>query len=492
MQFYIYPKNQDGEDIAFNLSHIHTKDTYSFIDDSDESTSLENLAPQIVKDETSLVLIASKYRYFDLSEALEKKGITHYVDGLKFCVKKLSEYFLKTIYQKTHKNFNVGLLVTQLPHSKHFETIISALQSKEIPIVFITTDKENFEQYKREFPNEYVILARCDLLEQIDFIWVIYTSETYKRLHSNAISILCPQGLLDPVQNYFYKSKQMVDMIIGSRIRFDYIFCHTKEMQEFYQEKLAGISSENSDYKKKFIPINPGLVHPLKFIPAGYPSLDADLQNSSEIISEAKNTIILAFTIAYVNQTTKKDESGLSFDLLCELIIRLLESDYKVILRPHPEKIKAVWMQEIAKKFENYETPSGKKMFFYDTSKRMSKELMQEAFTIIGGASSVIQTFPLTTLKPSIVFIPDKNFFERIDVAPSCIAGEPAHILAHSIEEVLVSCQNIKNNLVDYHKKILRYRKESVYNLGYSGDFIASFIEKIIKKIQNTKEVLKI
>lgn len=473
MHYYIYPKNWDGEDIVFNLSQFDTENTYHFIDDKEETLSLKSQAEKIKQDKQSLVLIASKYRYFDLAKNLESYGIYHYVDGLKFCAIHLSDYFLPKIKQRNAEGCSVGLLVTQLPHSEHSRAIIENLQSYRIPIVFILTDKKNFAKYQESYPKEFCLLVRCDLLEYIDFISVAHATTHYCRFHSNVISILNPQGLLDPVQNYFYMNRQNVDALIGSRVNFDYILCHTKEMLQFYQSKFSDSMAS--------------LCHSLKLIPSGYPSLDSYLDTTYD--NKTSNTILLAFTISDLDETGLKDECGISFEILSDLVQSLLNQKYKVVLRPHPEKCKAVFMDELAERFEN--TSGGGGVFVVDRSPRMSKELMEEAFAIIGHGSSVVQTFPLTTFKPAILFIPDKEFFVRNDLDSKFVANKKTHILTHSVQEILEVCDSIKRNPKSYQADIENYRAEHIYNLGHSGEFIASFIEKLILKVQNDKKYLK-
>ena len=146
-------------------------------------------------------------------------------------------------------------------------------------------------------------------------------------------------------------------------------------------------------------------------------------------------------------------------------------------------------MDELAKRFEN--VSGGEGVFVVDRSPRMSKELMEEAFAIIGHGSSVVQTFPLITFKPAILFIPDKEFFVRNDLDSKFVANKKTHILTHSVQEILEVCDSIKRNPKSYQADIENYRAEHIYNLGHSGEFIASFIEKLILKVQNDKKYLK-
>ncbi|RAX56889.1 hypothetical protein CCZ01_08085 [Helicobacter monodelphidis] len=141
-------------------------------------------------------------------------------------------------------------------------------------------------------------------------------------------------------------------------------------------------------------------------------------------------------------------------------------------------------MEQIAEKFKAVEG----EMFVYDTTPRMSKELMEEAFVIIGHGSSVVQTFPLTTFKPAILFMPDKEFFTRNSLDSKFVANEKTHILAHSVDEILEICQQLQRDSQAHQQEIKAYREEHIYNLGRSNQFIANFIEKLVLKVQNDKK----
>ena len=84
---------------------------------------------------------------------------------------------------------------------------------------------------------------------------------------------------------------------------------------------------------------------------------------------------------------------------------------------------------------------------------------MEEAFVIIGHGSSVVQTFPLVTFKPAILFIPDKEFFVRNDLDSKFVANQKTHILTHSVQEVLEVCDSIKRNPKSYQADIKNSRE---------------------------------
>lgn len=438
MHFYIYPKNWDAEDVVVNLQKIQSNFSFSFIDDGDEKNSLEMRAEEIRKNKESLVLICSKYRYFDLAKRLEDKRIENYVNGLKFCAKRINDYYLEFLKNRYQTQYSVGLLVTQLPHSDHIASIIEELQKRNIPIVFFVTSAETYKKYQIKFKESSVIIARCDLMAEISFVTLIHAMTHYVKIHSNVISILNPQGLLDPIQNYFYFSREEADCLVGSRVGFDYIFCHTAKMYKFYKERLGN------------------LIHSSKLVPVGYPSLDAYIQsyeNVDKIKEEtsSRQTVIVAFTVIKIEQG--KDICGLDIATLKEIISKLLK-EYQVVFRPHPEAEKKVFMLEIVEHFKEHEH------FIYDVAPRLSNQIMQKALTIIGNQTSLLQTFPFATLKPAIIFIKDKEIFNRLCIDKSYLVDDIAHILVHNVEDMMEALCNIQKNLsLSLYQQIKKQRE---------------------------------
>lgn len=116
---------------------------------------------------------------------------------------------------------------------------------------------------------------------------------------------------------------------------------------------------------------------------------------------------------------------------------------------------------------------------FYDTSNRLSAEKMGECLCLIGDYSSLVYTFPLTTLKPAILIGSDnQNTYKEIS-----FYNPKLHFYARNVKECLESIEQIKNE--DKAQRALRikeYREKEVFNLGCSSAFIADFIAKKMKK----------
>lgn len=464
MHYYIYPKNWDGEDICLNLKIINKDCLFSFIDDSDDEMSLQSQYDKIRKDGDCLVLIASKYRYFELESNLKKYGISNYVDGLKFCAKGISKYY-KYKFLSDANLCSVGLLVTQLPHLEHIDKVAMELNRRNIPIIFFCSDMASYQRCIERYKDSYVVMTRCDLFEHIDCVSVMHVTSHYAKVHSNVISILNPQGLLDPVQNYFYFSKEKAHCLIGSRINFDYIFCHTREMQNFYQNLLSRFA------------------HPSKFVFVGYPSLEAYIDEFKKIPKSkiTNKTVIVAFTLSILREDGS-DMSGINTENIKAIVFRLLDRGFKVIFRPHPEVCKALFAQEIINVFKDNCN------FVYDNTPRMTKEIMEQSLTIIGNGSSVMQTFPLATKKPAIMFMPDDNFVEELGENLELIVNPKLHLMARNIDEIMEAIEKIQENMTEYNNIISTYYERSISSdgsLGYSK--IVDFLEKLLNKVRQSR-----
>ena len=72
MQYYIYGKGANGEGIASFLELYFPNQSYVFIDDSEETSSLANLRGHIAQEDK--ILIASTLHYEKIAKNLEQHG----------------------------------------------------------------------------------------------------------------------------------------------------------------------------------------------------------------------------------------------------------------------------------------------------------------------------------------------------------------------------------------------------------------------------------
>ncbi|WP_304400182.1 CDP-glycerol glycerophosphotransferase family protein, partial [Helicobacter rodentium] len=152
------------------------------------------------------------------------------------------------------------------------------------------------------------------------------------------------------------------------------------------------------------------------------------------------------------------------------------KSDFKVIFRPHPSLVKSAMYEMIYREF------CDKEWFIYDTSSRLSVEVMYSSLCLIGDYSSLVYTYSLCTLKPTILIAPKEslqNTYKGISFYNPIL-----HICAQTAQDIYKALECInQENKQERAKRIKEYREKEVFNLGHSSEFIADFIENKLREI---------
>ena len=144
--------------------------------------------------------------------------------------------------------------------------------------------------------------------------------------------------------------------------------------------------------------------------------------------------------------------------------------------RPYPGNILRKESDEIAKEYAKFP------WFIYDTTSKLEAQIMRECCCVIGDYSSLVYTFPLTTLKPAILLCQDKSILENNYLGikfynsilhKSAFSGKEC---LKKVQEILTEDREVRAN------QIREYREKEVFNLGNSSEFIANFVlEKTLK-----------
>ncbi len=154
------------------------------------------------------------------------------------------------------------------------------------------------------------------------------------------------------------------------------------------------------------------------------------------------------------------------------------ECEARVILRPYPGGMLHKESERIARRFQ------GESWFVYDTTDRLSAEVMRECCCLVGDTSSLTYTFALTCLKPVILLFKDAEFL-RNSYANISFYNPILHKIAHNAEEICKCVREIRNECAQERaQKIREYREKEVFNLGKSSEFIANFVLQLLKKGQ--------
>ncbi len=254
-------------------------------------------------------------------------------------------------------------------------------------------------------------------------------------------------------------------MRTGSMDHFDTVFVTGKHQKE---EAIK----TNEVYK----------IENRKIFEWGYSLLDDMIKDYKEQTSkDSEKTILIA-------PSWQKDNI---VDLcLDEILEKLCKTEYKIIVRPHPQQVRHMKekFELLKEKFSSYKNV----MIQTDFS---SNSTVFNADLLITDWSGIAYEYSFTTKKP-VLFIdtPMKIMnpeYEKIGIEPFNIwarkkIGEV--IKLDELTKVNEVVDKILNNEKDYKEKIEELVKENVYNLGSSSEIGAKYIIQEIKnKIEEKK-----
>ncbi|WP_104722791.1 CDP-glycerol glycerophosphotransferase family protein [Helicobacter mesocricetorum] len=388
-------------------------------------------------------LFLSYASYFCLHFWISLGEESAFVKAFKQLTFRANDYFLEYFNLQTPI---IGIQVTPFSAGKHLGEIGEFLEKRNLRVCYVYYDEESYESLPlSKRPHSICFPLQSSYMGIFFNIFQLY--------------VTCRMPLTSPNwgQKYIYVSHAYIDPIAA-------LYQRNRPLDDFWFKKKMGINgfrmvTSASNYKifeEKFLEYG----YKEELVCAGYPSLDSYILEYSKVplIANA-NTILIAIN----------DTRNLVF---IKELLKSLNSKQKVILRPHPGSKKEDY-QEILN------LPRGGGVF-YDTSNRLSAEKMAECLCLIGDYSSLVYTFPLTTLKPAILIGSEsQNTYKGIS-----FYNPSLHFCARNIKECLESIEKIRNeDKKQRAKAIWDYREKEVFNLGNSSAFIADFIFKQMKHL---------
>ncbi|OCR84727.1 hypothetical protein [Campylobacter fetus] len=467
---YIYPYGNFGKSIekclkAFNLQ-------YNIIDDSNNKISLNNTNIDNKKD---IILICIAENPNKIIDKLNLKGNFNHIDGVLYCldilktefkfdkpnhnyedilaelfgitncldqnstsrsefIKFFNQYgnFINNYYKNKFKDIQIwGGVDVSFSNMKHLYKIPSILEQNGLNLIYIFQTK-----YYKEDPNKkFIIILNYYLWHFLEFLPNILSSANMKVSNNTKLYFIehayCTPRVLPIISNnpkqelngYLLKNKNNINLIGNKQ---DYEIC-----EKIYNSII---------------------------IKAGYPSLDKNLENYS---NDCKKEWVM---IAFVDDAI--DENS-AFNLAKVL----LENEYKVIARVHPA------FKENIKKLYSISNLN----FIFDES-GSPIESFKNSFTVITNHSSIAHTYPLTTLRKAILFMPSSSLDKEI--YGKTFFDKNLHLKATNFDEVLLNLKELEAKKDDLYEqeKIRSYRNNEVYNLGHSSEFIANFILEKLKE----------
>ncbi|MBR2704763.1 MAG: membrane protein insertase YidC [Clostridia bacterium] len=352
---------------------------------------------------------------------------------------------------------------------KYYKGIIEyLLKNTNITIHYITSDyndkifemeKEN-SQIKAYYIEEKKLIT---LMMKMDADVVVMTMPDIQNYHIK-------RSYVRKDIEYIYIPHGMdslnLTMRKGSMDHYDTVFATGK-----YQKEEA--EKTNEVYK----------IQNRKIVEWGYTLLDSMIKDYAQNTEESKETTVL------IAPSWQKDNI---IDLCLEDILdSMKDSEYKVIVRPHPQQVR-----RMKDKFDNMKEQYKANKNIEIQTDFSSNNTVFNASLMITDWSGIAYEYAYTTKKP-VLFVdtpmkimnPD---YEKIGVEPINIWSR--HVVGESIP--VEECKNIKSVVEkilkekdDYKEKIENLVNEGVYNIGKSDEVGANYIiEAIQNKINERKK----
>ncbi len=355
---------------------------------------------------------------------------------------------------------------------KYFKNYIEyILKNTNITIHYITSDY-NDNIFKMEKENNriraYYIGEKklITLMMKMDADVVVMTMPDLENYHIK-------RSYLRKDINYIYVPHGMDSLNLTMREKsinnFDTVFMTGKHQTE-EQEK----TNEVYNIKNR------------KIVNSGYTVLDDMIKDYKENnVEDLKKNILIA-------PSWQKDNI---IDLCLEDILnKLIDSDYTITVRPHPQQVK-----HMKEKFEKMKEKYANNKNIIIQTDFSSNFTVFSASLLITDWSAIAYEYAFTTKKP-VVFIdtPMKVMnpeYKKIDVEPFNIwaRNEIGKVVElEQINQIKDVIDDILNHTDDYNEKITKMVDEYVYNLGNSAEFGAKYIiNEIQTKIQERKKEKK-
>ena len=401
-----------------------------------------------IKNETFLFLNLTSYFVLQFYLTLKEKSLL--LQELEDLSKKISAYF-RDLFKIPPKC--IGVAVTTFANNKHLGNIAKKLEEKGAKVIYVYGSQESYEKIPQAQKHKCILLPlQMSYMGNFFTIFEVFitclmplTSPSW----GNRI-IYVPHAFIDPIAALIQRKRPLDDFWFQRKMGINgYRIISSLSNYRIYQDKFKEYGFEE------------------ELVCGGYPSLDANIFEYDKLKEQSGISILIAINHYESLKIIK--------DFLLEY--QSFHARQKVYFRPHPiGNILRKESDEIAKEYAKFP------WFIYDTTSKLEAQIMRECCCVIGDYSSLVYTFPLTTLKPAILLCQDKSILENNYLGikfynsilhKSAFSGKEC---LKKVQEILTEDREVRAN------QIREYREKEVFNLGNSSEFIANFVlEKILE-----------
>lgn len=245
------------ERVLLVLELYFPNESYTFIDDSEEKSSLVRLREHILQEDR--ILIASTLHYEKITQNLKQYHLTNYQNGILWCGKVLND---KLKAYKQHQSFKkyIGLVVHKWTE-QHFVDLESRLKQAGYGVVYFAFYQELCEKYSKQNLCLFAAHSILEQVEEVDMILQTNAAPTSQKVISIDISHGFQGSLVYPFMHYTLTEKEHLKYTYST---LNYIICGSKKIHKAYENFLPSMQAAS------------------KMLDTGYLKLDVDVQKYEE------------------------------------------------------------------------------------------------------------------------------------------------------------------------------------------------------------------
>ena len=347
---------------------------------------------------------------------------------------------------------------------KYFANIIDAvLKKSKLKIHYVTSDPNDpILETKEERIIPYYVDERrlISLMMKVEADMVVMTTPDLEKYHIK-------RSLVRKDVEYVYTDHACTSLNLTYRTgAFDY-FDTIFAVSPAQAEEIRAMEKVRGTKEKRIVEVGYGLIDNMI---AAY--------EASDKTENEKKTVLIAPSWQYDN---------IMDSCLDELIAGLRKTDYRIIIRPHPQYTKRFPMKikEIMEKYKDDFSED----FAIETD-FSSNVTVYTADLLITDWSSIGYEYSFTTNKPTLFINTQMKVvnraYKKVKIKPYDITARD--IIGRSIEKEDVvhideTARELIENQASFAEQIDREKHEYFYNLGSSGEAAADYIiSRIVKK----------
>lgn len=151
----------------------------------------------------------------------------------------------------------------------------------------------------------------------------------------------------------------------------------------------------------------------------------------------------------------------------------------KVVCRLHPN-LREYEKQQFYKEIKNW---CLHKNFIFDETSSYLNSYINNSFALLTDESSMGVSYPLTYLKPAIIYMPNKRKFGVEALDGIHLYSKEANLIIDNFDNLKDIVGDIKSfKVFKFEEQIRKFREKQVYNIRHSSEYLSEFINNLCKE----------